>query len=175
VTSVVVGIADCQVSNVRDHVLVTYALGSCIAVAIHDPVAGVGGLLHYMLPESGIDPAKAGQKPYMFADTGIPLLFRRAYQQGAEKRRLVVRVAGGAQVMDEQGVFNIGKRNYLALRKILWKAGVLLHAEDVGGSASRTVGLEVGTGRFWLRGPGTPEKEVASPAQKGVSSWPFAS
>jgi chemotaxis protein CheD len=61
----------------------------------------------------------------MFADTGIPLLFRRAYECGAEKRRLVVRVVGGAQVMDREGVFNIGKRNYLALRKILWKAGVL--------------------------------------------------
>lgn len=168
---VVVGIADCQISNVPDQVLVTYALGSCIAVAIHDPVAGVGGLLHYMLPESSIDPAKADERPYMFADTGIPLLFRRAYQHGADKRRLVVRVAGGAQVMDPQGVFNIGKRNYLALRKILWKAGVLLQAEHVGGTSSRTVSLEVGTGRFWLRGPGSEDREVTSPAQKGFDSW----
>ena len=124
-----------------------------------------------MLPESSIDPVKAGERPYMFADTGIPLLFRRAYQQGADKRRLTVRVAGGAQVMDPQGVFNIGKRNYLALRKILWKAGVLLQAEDVGGTSSRTVSLEVGTGRFWLREPGSDERELSSPAQKGLDSW----
>ena len=82
--NVVVGMADCQVSNSRDQVLVTYALGSCIAVAIHDPVAGVGGMLHYMLPESAISPAKAGENPYMFADTGIPLLFRRAYVRRRE-------------------------------------------------------------------------------------------
>ncbi len=50
----------------------TYALGSCIAVAMHDPVAKVAGLLHYMLPESAIDAAKAQQNPFMFADTGIP-------------------------------------------------------------------------------------------------------
>jgi len=170
VTNVVVGMADCRVSTLADQVLITYALGSCIAVAIHDPVAGVGGLLHYMLPESAISPGKAGENPYMFADTGIPLLFRRAYECGAEKRRMVVRVAGGAQVMDREGVFNIGKRNYLALRKIFWKAGVLLQAEDVGGTASRTVRLEVGSGRFWLRGPGSPEQELAA-APKGASPW----
>lgn len=175
--NVVVGVADCQISKSRDQVLVTYALGSCIAVAIHDPVAGVGGLLHYMLPESAISPAKAGENPYMFADTGIPLLFRRAYEYGAEKRRLVVRVAGGAQVMDSEGIFNIGKRNYLALRKVLWKAGVLVQAEDVGGNVPRTVRLEVGSGRFWLRGAGSAEWELAPScsATKGVNSWPSVS
>jgi chemotaxis protein CheD len=175
--NVVVGVADCQISKSRDQVLVTYALGSCIAVAIHDPVAGVGGLLHYMLPESAISPAKAGGNPYMFADTGIPLLFRRAYEYGAEKRRLVVRVAGGAQVMDSEGIFNIGKRNYLALRKVLWKAGVLVQAEDVGGNVPRTVRLEVGSGRFWLRGAGSAEWELAPScsATKGVNSWPCVS
>jgi chemotaxis protein CheD len=175
--NLVVGIADCQISNSPDQVLVTYALGSCIAVAIHDPVTGVGGLLHYMLPESNISPSKASENPFMFADTGIPLLFRRAYEFGAEKRRLVVRVAGGAQVMDSEGVFNIGKRNYLAMRKILWKAGVLLQGEDVGGTLSRTVRLEVGSGRFWLRGAGSAELEMVPrvSALKGVNTWPSAS
>lgn len=66
--------------------------------------------------------------------------------------------------MDENGVFNIGKRNHLALRKILWKAGVIVHAEDVGGSTSRTVRLEVATGRFFVRGPGMPDREMLVPA-----------
>ena len=169
-----VGIADCRISNAPDDVLVTYALGSCVAVLIHDPVARTGGLLHYMLPESGIDPAKARDNPYMFADTGVPLLFRRSYELGAEKRRLVVSIAGGAQVMDEAGVFNIGKRNYLALKKILWKAGVLIHNEAVGGGASRTVRLEVGTGRIWLRTDGRQEVELAAET-KGDRSWHCAS
>jgi len=156
----VVQVADCQVSKDPEGALTTYALGSCIAVAIHDAAAGVGGLLHLMLPESAIDRAKAQANPYMFADTGIPLLFRNAYEIGAEKRRLTVRLAGGAQVMDENGVFNIGKRNYLAVRKILWKAGVLVSAEDVGGNISRTVRLDVGSGKFWLRTPGEAEREM---------------
>jgi len=155
-----VGVGDCKVSNGAESVLATYALGSCIAVAIHDPVAAVGGLLHFMLPESSLNPDKASQNPFMFADTGIPLLFHAAYQLGAEKRRLVVRAAGGAQVMDENGVFNIGKRNHLALRKILWKAGVMIHGEETGGTASRTVRLEVATGRFWVRGPGMADREI---------------
>jgi chemotaxis protein CheD len=163
----VVGVGDCHVSNDPESVLVTYALGSCIAVIIHDPVARVGGLLHFMLPESCMDHAKGQQRPFMFADTGIPLLFHGAYELGAEKRRLIVTAAGGAQMMDQQGVFNIGKRNYLSMRKIFWKAGVLIHAEDVGGLASRTVRLEVGSGRVLLRGPGEPETNLRPSARAG--------
>ncbi|MFZ0591846.1 MAG: chemotaxis protein CheD [Bryobacteraceae bacterium] len=167
----VVGVADCQVSNDEDAVLVTYALGSCIGLLIHDPVAKVGGLLHYMLPESSLDLEKADRNPYMFADTGIPRLFHSAYRLGAEKRRLVVTAVGGAQVLDREGTFNIGQRNHMALRKILWKAGVLLQAEDVGGNASRTVRLEVNTGKVLLRRAEEPEQELLknAPAKKGVS------
>jgi len=170
-STVVIGIGDCQISKESDGTLVTYALGSCIAVIIHDPVAGVGGLLHFMLPESNLDPAKAEKNPFMFADTGIPVLFRSAYQLGADKKRLVVTVAGGAQMMDTQGTFNIGKRNCLAMRKILWKAGVLVHAEHLGGDVSRTVRLEISSGKVMLREAGQPEQELprmASGMRKGI-------
>ncbi len=164
VTLLTVGVGDCKVSNTAESVLATYALGSCIAVAIYDPVANVGGLLHFMLPESSLNPNKASQNPAMFADTGIPMLFHAAYGLGAEKRRLVVRAAGGAQVMDEYGVFNIGKRNHLALRKIMWKAGVMIQGEEVGGTTPRTVRLEVSTGRFWIRESGLADREMLAPA-----------
>lgn len=171
--SIVVGVADCQVTNDREATLVTYALGSCLAIAIYDPVACVGGMLHFMLPESALDPAKAERNPYMFADSGIPFLFRNAYAQGAEKKRLWVRIAGGANVMDESGVFNIGKRNHLAVRKILWKAGVLVHGESVGGGNSRTVRLEMATGKLWLQisSGARQEMPVGMPAPKGVEQW----
>lgn len=169
--TVVIGIGDCQVAKDPNSTLVTYALGSCIAVMIHDPVVGVGGLLHFMLPESSLDPAKAERNPFMFADTGIPLLFRSAYQLGADKKRLSVTVAGGAQMMDTQGTFNIGKRNCLAMRKILWKAGVLVEAEYLGGVVSRTVRLEVRSGKIMLRESGQAEQElprVAAGARRGI-------
>lgn len=158
--SVVVGISDCKVSRDADAVLVTYALGSCIGVALYDPVAKVGGLLHYMLPESALDAAKAAQHPFMFADTGIPRLIEAVRAAGGEPRRMLVRLAGGAQVLDSQGVFQIGKRNYLAARRILWKIGILIAAEEVGGDVSRTTRLEVATGRMWVRESSGIEKEL---------------
>ena len=75
--------ADFQVSNDPRVTLVTYSLGSCIGVAIWDPTARVSGILHYMLPDSSISPEKAKTGPAMFADTGIPRLFRDAYALGA--------------------------------------------------------------------------------------------
>jgi chemotaxis protein CheD len=160
VKSLVVGISDCKVSNDLDSVLVTYALGSCIAVALYDPVSKVGGMLHYMLPESALDAQKARQNPFMFADTGIKTLLEAVTANGCNPRRMVVRLAGGAQVLDGEGVFQIGKRNYLAARRILWKAGILISAEAVGGEVSRTTRLELATGRMWVREAAGIEKEL---------------
>ena len=155
-----VGVGDVKLSGNTAETLVTYGLGSCIGVTIWDPVTRVGGLLHFMLPESQSDPEKARKNPALYADTGIPLLFRSAYQLGADKQRLVVRVAGGAQVLDGNGVFNIGKRNYLAMKKIFWKAGVLVHAEEVGGNTSRTLRLEIATGKLLLQEAGEEAREL---------------
>jgi chemotaxis protein CheD len=143
-----VGISDCIVSRDPNAVLSTHALGSCVGVLIYDPVAHVGGLLHYMLPDSSMDPVKGQQTPFMFADTGIPLMFHTAYHAGAHKERLLVTVLGGAQIISNSDTFNIGKRNLLAVRKILWRAGVMVQHEDVGGTAPRTARLEIGTGRI---------------------------
>ncbi len=149
--TIVVDIADMAVSKDPSATLITYSLGSCIGVAIWDPAVRVGGLLHYMLPESQLSPDKARANPSMFGDTGIPKLFRAAYELGAAKNRLVVKVAGGSQLLDDSGTFNIGKRNYLALRKIFWKNGVMIKGEDVGGSTSRTMKLEVATGMVTIK------------------------
>jgi chemotaxis protein CheD len=143
--------ADCRIGDAPGQVLATYALGSCIGLAVHDAKAGVGGLLHFMLPDSGIDQARGRENPWMFADTGIPMLLDRLCARGASKRRLTVRAAGGASMMDQENVFDIGRRNYLAMRKILWKAGVMVHGEAVGGIRSRTVRLEIGSGKFLIQ------------------------
>src|ERR1700733_11520532 len=160
VSSLIVGISDCKVTRDAESVLVTYALGSCIAVAMHDPVTKVSGLLHYMLPESAIDAKKAEQNPFMFADTGIPRMMDVLKSAGGDGKRMVVQLTGGAQVLDSQGVFQIGKRNYLAARRILWKAGILIAGEAVGGEVSRTIRLDLATGRMWLREAGGVEKEM---------------
>jgi chemotaxis protein CheD len=167
---ITVGVADCRISDNPGSVLVTHALGSCVAVAIYDPVAGVAGMAHIMLPESSLDRDKAANRPYQFADTGIPLLFHAAYALGADKRRMSARLVGGAQMLDPEGVFNVGKRNHLACRKILWAAGVMVQGEVVGGSISRTAYLEPASGRLWWTTPGGSPQEL--PASKGVARTP---
>lgn len=151
---ITVDMADFQVSADPNSVLVTYALGSCIAVIVHDPIRRIGGMIHYMLPASTASPDKAREKPAMFADTGIPLLFQTMYAHGSNKKDLVVKVAGGSKLYDDHGTFDIGKRNYTMMRKMFWKVGVVIAAEDVGGSKSRTVRLDVATGAVSVRSPG---------------------
>jgi len=158
--NIVVGVSDMKISNNFESVLITYSLGSCIGIAIYDQVARVGGLLHFMLPESSLDPEKAKTKPYMFADTGIPRLFRSAYELGAKKQRMKVIVAGGAQVLDQKGFFNIGKRNYMAVRQMFWKNNVIVDHQEVGGNENRTVKLILEDGKVFLKTSGKWGKEI---------------
>jgi chemotaxis protein CheD len=144
--NIVVDIADLAVTDDPQATLVTHSLGSCIGLTIWDPETHVGGMVHYMLPESSLSPAKAKAQPAMFADTGVPKLFRAAYELGAVKKRLIIKVAGGSSLLDDKGTFNIGKRNYVMLRKLFWKNGILIDSEDVGGQVSRTLRLNVGSG-----------------------------
>lgn len=135
--------------------IVTFSLGSCLGITIYDPVRKVGGLLHIMLPDSTIDPVKAGQQPMMFVDTGVPRLFHAAYGLGAERQRLVIKVAGGAQLLDPRGVFNIGTRNFQAFSDLIARSGLTIRSMDVGGPASRTMRLDMSTGNVTIKSPGT--------------------
>ncbi|MCC6233722.1 MAG: chemotaxis protein CheD [Verrucomicrobiales bacterium] len=157
---VIVGIADLAVTNNRSATLTTYSLGSCLAVAIYDPVIRCGGLLHAMLPDSSIDPVKAAKQPGMFIETGVAALFRAAYQFGAEKMRMRIAVAGGGQIMDNSGFFNIGKRNYEALMALFQKHGLRVAAEQVGGLVNRTVYLNVASGEVRLKVSGQASETV---------------
>ena len=156
----VVGISDLKVSSNPADCMVTYALGSCIAVAVYDPATKVGGLLHYMLPDSTLDAAKAKETPAMFADTGIPLLFKSCYKLGADKKRMLVKVAGGASILDESNFFRIGQKNIMAMRKLFWSNNVLIDAEDTGKNFNRTVRIDLGTGKFYIKRAGGQMEEL---------------
>lgn len=148
---ITVGIADMAVSADPNATLITFALGSCIGVTVYDPEARVGGLLHFMLPSGTLSGEKALRSPFMFADSGVPLLFKKAYELGAVKERLIVCAAGGAEILDDQGHFKIGSRNRTMLRKLFWKNNVLLSADDTGGSISRTLSLCLADGRATVK------------------------
>ena len=149
----IVGVADMKMSNKPGDVIVTHALGSCLGIAIHDHITKVGGMIHLMMPFSRLNPEKAKNCPFMFVDTGIPAFFENIYRVGGVKSRLTVKVAGGANVQvhkNDDDRFAIGKRNFVALKKLFWQNGVLIDAKDIGGNVPRTMYLEIGSGRVWL-------------------------
>lgn len=152
---IVVDVGQLQVSARRGATLITYALGSCLGVTVYDPIAGVGGLLHAVLPRIELDSERARAEPALFVESGIPALFRACYALGARKERLLVRLAG-AGTAHQPGAdrFEIGRRNLLVARQLFWKNGVLVRNQDVGGSASRTLSLHIGSGAVEVRSAG---------------------
>ena len=145
----VIGIGEFAVSNRPGDVIVTHALGSCIAVCVFDPRAGVAGMLHFLLPESSINPDRAHCQPGVFADTGIPLLLDAASQYGLSKTRAIVTLVGGAEMTQLAGSsFATGRRNALAAKNVLWRAGVFVSGQEIGGSGARTLYLSVMDGRM---------------------------
>jgi len=156
----VVGVGGLVVSNNQNVILTTYSLGSCLGITIYDPVCRAGGLLHAMLPDSAINPAKASDQPAMFVDSGVPALFRAAYELRAQKHRVQICVAGGAQFLDKTGYFNIGQRNYTCFTGLLREHGLNIRAEEVGGFVSRTVHLNLATGEVRLKTSGQTEETI---------------
>jgi len=154
-----VNISDAKVSGDACDVLVTYSLGSCIGVCLYDRAAKVGGMLHYLLPNSAENPQRAKERPLMYADTGMKMLLEKLVSMGMNKRRMQVKIAGGAATLRITAKeFDIGKRNYLAIRKILWKNGMFIDAEDVGGCIPRTLSLSIADGTTLVRSKGAEKK-----------------
>jgi len=154
-----VGISEMKVSSDPQDVIVTYSLGSCVGLSLYDPNAQVGGLIHCMLPLSRIDAAKAKATPCMFTDTGVPALIQAVLDLGASRKRLVAKVAGGGAPLKDNGIFKIGERNHVVLRKVLWKNNILIAAEDIGGTAARTMYLYMDSGRTVIKS-GSEEREL---------------
>ena len=134
--------------------LVTHALGSCLGLMVYDPVAKIGGLLHAMLPLSKINQQRAAANPFMFVDTGVPALFKALYGIGGQKKQMIVKAAGCGSLLGKNELFNIGKRNYVMLKKLLWKNNLMLAADDVGGTESRTVQFSISTGQVLVSSNG---------------------
>lgn len=150
---VVVGVGDIGASNNPSITLSTYALGSCIAVVAYDPGARAGGLLHLMLPDSTISKDKAAAQPAMFADTGLPTLFRSMTGFRAEVHRARIMLAGGASVIGGADMFKIGERNIRATTEILNRAGLPIRHMIVGGTTNRTVHLNIADGGVTVKMP----------------------
>lgn len=150
----IVEIADLKYSDNPEDSFITYSLGSCIGMTLYDPVAKVGGMIHFMLASSRTNPEKAKIKPGMFADTGIEMLLNNIIELGANKRRLEVKIAGAANVLVNCRIFDIAKNNITAARKILWKNALVLAASDTGGTRPRTMFLSLNNGSVRVKSDG---------------------
>lgn len=151
-----VGMADLKICKAPDMVT-TLGLGSCIGIAMYDPVLKIGGLAHIMLPDS--TQMRNHSNIAKFADTGIEELLRQLIRAGANKRRLAAKIAGGAKMFEDSGgsLGNIGQRNIDSVRLNLKKEGIRLLKEDVGGSVARTLLFDPATGLGCVRSYGRKE------------------
>lgn len=140
----------------REGVLITYALGSCIGICLHDPLLKLGALIHIMLPIN----MEAGRKNTMkYADTGVRETLRQMESLGAKRTRITAKIAGGAKMFETQSktLGDIGHRNIDSVHMVLKKEGIQLLKEDVGGSVARTLLFDVSTGQACVRCYGRPE------------------
>lgn len=160
--TIILGVGDLGATNTPGDVVKTLALGSCVAVMVLDPRSHCVGMVHVALPESSIAPDKATTKPGYFADTGLPHLINQIKKIGGTTngKEFIVKLVGGASVMDPNNTFNIGKRNLLAIKKILWSQGMGAVAEDVGGHISRSVAVDVDTGKVVVTSAGRGNWEI---------------
>lgn len=153
-TKIIIHVSDARVSNNPNDILVTYSLGSCIGICMYDPAIHTGGMLHYQLPDSKMDEHRAKDIPFMFADTGMKIMVDKLVSMGVNKNRMQIKIAGGAIMDTGPKGFDIGKRNHLAIRKILWKNSMFIDAEDVGGNAPRNLYMNIANGIITVKSNG---------------------
>lgn len=152
-----VAVAELKISTNSD-ILASYGLGSCVAVAVYDPVKKIGGLAHVMLPESREREAEGA--PGKFGDTAVAFLVDELCRNGARKNSLRCKLVGGAQMFEIPGArnrnaglscgpsANIGGRNVESVKRALGMLNIPVVGEDTGGNHGRTVMFDTSTGRL---------------------------
>ncbi len=157
-----VGMADLKVEKAPGKIT-TLGLGSCIGIAVYDPVTKVGGLAHVMLPSVKSAPAGAKANPAKFADSGVDELIKTLINKGASKSRMVAKIAGGAHMFNFKNsadFMKIGENNYQAVVKGLKDHGIKIVAEDCGKDYGRTVTLDLDNGKYYIKAVGKDMKVI---------------
>jgi len=156
-----VNFCELKISQNPAETLVAFSIGSGIVVSIYDPAINAGGVLNFVLPESlAMPPQKAERHPFMFADTGLPALLEAMLDIGARTENSKVVIAGGAQIMDQNAEFNIGRKNYRAAIAFFVDRNMRIEYEDTGGISRRTLSLDIGSGCNVIQTLGQGEVQV---------------
>lgn len=137
--------------------LVAVALGSCVAIVLHDPATRIGAMAHVLLPSPAM--SRDRHQPGRFPQSAVPTMVERMIARGARAPTITARLVGGASMfttLTPPGTIQMGDRNVVAAREALHRHGVRLVGEAVGGDFGRTAELDVETGRLtitsYLRG-----------------------
>ncbi|WP_025321502.1 chemotaxis protein CheD [Deferrisoma camini] len=156
--TLVVGISDAKVSADADDTVITYALGSCVGLTLYDPARRVGGLVHVMLPDSRYRSSSREFNPFMYADSGFYELLRALEDAGARKADLVAKLAGGANMLGQTAIFDIGSRNAEALVGLCRLERIPIVATSLGGTVGRSMELRLTDGQVRVRLLGVGEE-----------------
>jgi len=140
-----VGIGDCKIAS-NPHVLVTYSLGSCVAIVLYEHHVKTAALIHALLPE----PKSSNDNPYKYVRSAIPRAVKELEKKGIQKNMLIASIVGGASILKSTVSMSIGKRNVETAKSVLKTYGIKLVVEDTGGSHSRSVYFDVATGRLFV-------------------------
>lgn len=155
-----VGMADLNICSSPD-AITTLGLGSCVGIVLYDPILKIAGLAHIMLPDS--TQIRSNENVAKFADTGIETLLKQLIQKGAQRSRMIAKIAGGAQMFAfsaENAMLSIGKKNVIATKKKLSELGIRIIAEDTGDSYGRTIEFYPETGQLLIKAVGKEQKII---------------
>ena len=157
--SIAIGLAELKVSRSPDDVLVAFGLGSCLGIGMYDPTLHLGAMLHAVLPINNDGKVELSK----YVDSGIAMLIDVMVKGGAQKNRLITKMAGGANMLNVSSLsstFDIGNRNIESARNTFEKMGIKVKSEEVGGKIGRTVRLYITDGRYTIRMMGEQEREI---------------
>lgn len=157
-TAHVVGISDCKMSDDPTDTVVTYALGSCVGLALYDRRSRIGGLLHVMLPDSRYRSASREFNPYMYADAGFHAFLKEMLSLGAHRDAIEARLAGGANMLQQSHFLDIGKRNAEAMITVLRVERIPILGSSLGGVVGRSMALRLQDGTVTVRHLGRGEE-----------------
>lgn len=155
-----IGIAEMAVAS-NPAVLVTRYLGSCVGIALYDPISKIGGLAHVMQPDSTL--TKKADKPAKFADLAVKAMLKKMINKGAKKYSIVAKIVGGANMfssVSDDSVMNIGSSIVNASKTALEKEGIKIVAQDVGKDYSRTVEFDTKDGSVRIKSVGRRMKII---------------
>jgi chemotaxis protein CheD len=159
----------CLVVHEADIVLTT-VLGSCVSVCLYDPVIGVGGMNHYLLPLG--DDRDSPELHGRYGSLSIPMLIDGLCEMGAVPSRMKAKLYGGGRMF--LGTSDIGEKNSRLALELVQEAGIEIVAASLGGTKARNIRFHTSTGRTWVRVIEKRPEPFPKPANRGIPGFIFA-